>query len=438
MGNIRFAMNMLYKDIKQCMFYIVSMIFSTAVIFNIFNLIYNEDFTSPGIDVSGNLYGTTVNNSYLTFSVIALIVICVGVLLSSFANQYFIYGKTKELAIAVLSGRSVFAVGGILTIQNAVLAFIGMVGGLILGFMVMPLINIVTYKSIGQPINSMAFSSLGFMITFIIIVLQFIMMILVDVGYVYRREVVELISEKKIVYERDKRNFKVYGLIYIIIYFMPLYIFFTSASKEDKASSYAYAIYISLVGMSGIVKYVLPQFIMYIKRKKYLYNKIKLQSISNLHYSLRRANLLVLILAISASLLIQFICKGNNMPQVTSVTTAAFIVVILLMAITIVYRVFIEAMNRKNTFKQLMLVGYKKDEIGTIIFQEIIYLYLIILLIPLFHIVIMLISNISVGVISGGLGLLIIGAFIGTYLLSFIISLIGYRKIIFDYLKMEV
>ncbi|MGG7178753.1 hypothetical protein ACQPU1_14220 [Clostridium paraputrificum] len=438
MGNLRFAIKMLYNDIKQCTFYIVSMIFSTAVIFNIFNLIYNKDFTNPDIEMSLNLYGTTVNDSYLTFSIIALIVVCVGTLLSSFANMYFVYGKTKELAIAVISGRSVFSVGGILTIQNAILGFIGIAGGLILGLIMMPIINIVTYKSIGQPVNIMAFSKMGFMITSVIIVLQFIMMVLVDVGYVYRREVVDLISDKKIMYERDKRSIKAYGWIYIFLYFLPVGVFFSSASNRDKASSYAYAMYIALIGMSGIIKYVLPQFIISIKRRKYVYSKIKLQSISNLHYSLRRANLLVIILAISASLLIQFICRGKNMPQVISVTTAAFIVVILLMAITIVYRVFIEAINRKNTFKQLMLVGYTKKEIGTIIFQESTYLYLITLIVPLFHIIIMIVSNIKAGDITEGLGVLIIGTFLGTYLLSFIISLTGYKKIIFDYLKVGV
>ncbi|MGG7178755.1 hypothetical protein ACQPU1_14230 [Clostridium paraputrificum] len=425
MGNIRFAMKMLFEDIGQAIFYVVSMTFSITVIFNIFNVIYNEDFTGPN------------DEAYIVFSGIAFIILIVSLLFIAFANLYFIYGKTKELAIAVLSGRSVYKVGGILTVQNAVLGIIGITLGLILGFTTMPIVNKIAYMSLGRSGDTSAFSITGFTLTIAIIVLQFIMMILVDMGYVYRREIVDLIREKKIMYERDDRKLKVSNSLYINIYFLPLLILLLPISIRDKSILYNHGMIISLIGMVGIVRYALPKLIMKLKLKKYLYEKIKLQSLSNLHYSLRKANYLIVILVVSISLLIKIICQYNDEPQIRTVTIASYIVVTLLMAITIIYKVFIESINRKNSFKQLKLIGYKNEDIRKIILEEEIYFYGIILGIPLFHMIILLLTNIVAGNIDSGNAILLIGIYLGAYLLSFIISVIGYKKIIFDYLREE-
>ena len=83
MGNIRFAMKMLFEDLGQAIFYVVSMTFSITVIFNIFNVIYNEDFTGRN------------DEAYIVFSEIAFIILLVSLVFISFANLYYIYGKTK-------------------------------------------------------------------------------------------------------------------------------------------------------------------------------------------------------------------------------------------------------------------------------------------------------------------------------------------------------
>ena len=87
MGCIKFSLRMLFKSIKQCIFYIVSMVFAIMVIFNIFNLLYNNDFVSK--------------DHYGTFSLLTVIILLVSLFLIAFANMYFISGKAKELSIAI-------------------------------------------------------------------------------------------------------------------------------------------------------------------------------------------------------------------------------------------------------------------------------------------------------------------------------------------------
>lgn len=183
MGCIKFSLRMLFKSIKQCIFYIVSMVFAIMVIFNIFNLLYNSDFVCK--------------DHYGTFSLLTIIILLVSLFLIAFANMYFISGKAKELSIAILSGRSVYNVGTILTIQNMIICVIGIVLGLLVGVGIMPIINTIVYKNAWLGVNPYAFSSLGFLLTSLIIIIQFVFMILVDMGYAYRKEIIDLIKFKR-------------------------------------------------------------------------------------------------------------------------------------------------------------------------------------------------------------------------------------------------
>ena len=150
------------------------------MIFNIFNLLYNSDFVNK--------------EHYGTFSLLTVIILLVSLFLIAFANMYFISGKAKELSIAILSGRSVYNVGFILTIQNMIICIIGIILGLLAGVGIMPIINTIVYKSAGLEVNPYAFSSLGFLLTSLIIIIQFVFMILVDMEYAYRKEIIDLIK----------------------------------------------------------------------------------------------------------------------------------------------------------------------------------------------------------------------------------------------------
>lgn len=457
MGSLKFAMNMLLKNIRQCIFYMVSMIFASAVILNTFNLLFNEDFISSS------------DESYKIFSAIAFIVLLTAMFFVAFANLYFIYGKTKELAIAVLSGRSVYTVGFILTIQNLLLGLIGTFIGFVIGFAVMPLINIYVYSSAGFPINKFAFSNTGFIITILILIIQYVMMIVIDMGYVYRREIIELLNEQSKMYEfkaeeesivdssnpqlsylppslramytkeennTNKDNNKK-NIMYLVICFLPLVTIVIPTSIENKLIIANGLAFIALFGVLRILNKSIPEFINKIKSKKYLYDEIKLQSLSNLLYSLKKAKYLVIYLILSVMCLINLISVSKDLKYVRTVIIIAYIVVTCLMAITINFKVFIEALTRRRCFKQLKLIGYTNNKIKKIIREEIQYFYGIILLVPLVNISFILFLNYICGYMTGSTFVVLILIYLGVNLISALISLVGYNKMVFHYLREE-
>lgn len=449
MGWMRFAIKMLIKDVKQSIFYVFSMIFATTVIFNIFNLLYNPDFV-------------TDQKNYMIFSGITTIILLVAMFLVAFANLYFIYGKTKELAIAVLSGRSVYTVGSILTIQNLILGLIGTGVGLAVGGAIMPIVNSIVYKSSGMAVDKFAFSSTGFIITVLLIVIEFVFMILFDMGYVYRREVIELVKEKeniteystskKIKYENqfkfelsrvgekpkkeiDPRKKEIrQNRIYIILYLLPILSILLPINVDEKSIIVNLLIFVSLIGMVKILVDLLPKYINKIKQDKYLYKEIQLQSLSNLLYALRKTKYLVVTTVVAVVILLNVITDKDGFPHVKVITIIAYIIVNTLMALATNYKIFIEGSNRKRSFKQLVLIGYTSDKIKKIIAEEVLFFYGIIVLIPAPHIIVVLVLNILCGQMSVMLALLLAGMYFGIFIISCLVSLIGYKKIIFKYL----
>jgi len=424
MGIIRFAITMLLKDIKQSYFYLISMIFSIAIVFNDFNLLFNDDF----VDRSDK-------NGYYTFSGIALTVLLVSLLFIAFANLYFIYGKTKELAIAVISGRSVFAVGSILAIQNFLLGILGVIIGLALGFIIMPIINSFAYSFIGIQSKHYGLSPDGLTITLAIIGIQLVFMIIVDMGYTYRREIVDLLTEQKNMYARDNRMVKIPSVVFWILYFAPIIIAFIPMNIKDKAQILILAQFIAVPGMIGVVNVALPKLILKLKEKYFYDDKIKLLAFSNLHYSLRKSTFLIVTLILSVTYLILIFSTEGMTQAVKAVTMISYVVVICIMAITIVYKILIEGVNRKKMFTQLKLVGYINKEVNKIITLETLLLYVVIIFIPLIPISIMILFNTVAGSMDLTSSITIVSIYLGSFIISLIISLLGYRKIVFNSIK---
>ena len=422
MGCIKFSLRMLFKSIKQCIFYIVSMVFAIMVIFNIFNLLYNSDFVNK--------------EHYGTFSLLTVIILLVSLFLIAFANMYFISGKSKEMSIAILSGRSVYNVGTILTIQNMIICIIGIVLGLLAGVGIMPIINTIVYKSAGLEVNPYAFSSLGFLLTSLIIIIQFVFMILVDMGYAYRKEIIDLIKGESntidipITRTKDlEESIKLaggfsgwYGIpkkkdnekrkrrknyIFIFIYILPMLSLLLPINIDNKSQIVITTSFLSIIGIL----------------------------LSNLLYSLRKVKFLIIVAIVSSVILINLMADKDLLGYEKIITLITFIITVSIMALATNYKVFIEAVNRKRIFKQLFLIGYTGDKIKRIVGEEVIFLYGLLLLIPIPQILGVLICNMLSGGIGISFGILIILIYFGVFVLSGLISIWGYKNIIFKAIR---
>jgi len=426
MGVIKFGIKMIIKEKKQSVPYLIAMIFATALILNNLNILFNTDF---------------LENDFVELkivaNIIAFIVLIGALLFIIIANLYFVYGKTKMLSLALLSGRSVFSVGILLAAQNFLLGFIGILIGIIVGVSFIPLSNTLAYLGIGEEIKFFAFSSYGLTTTIFVFVSELLVVTLIGIGYAYRRELVDLLKDHMMKTKRRESllNFKVSGVFWWVLFSLPILCLLAPISIEDKSRFIPAIEFYALFSIFGLIKTSIPQLIKYYKRKHCQYDKIKIMAISNLIDILDESKYVLLYLLFAVRyLLLEYIDPGTPY-KVRVVIMISYAAVIISTSMTIMYKIIIEGENRKNSFKQLNLIGYTKRQIKKVVSLEISLFYLIITMIPLVQILAMIVTAPIAGVISYALTATIIGIFICLFGIAYLISLKGFKKIVFTNLE---
>lgn len=417
MGTMKFALHMLKADFKRNLFYCGSLIFSTIVVFVFFNMTANPNY---GGDPNGR------SSSFTT--ILSLIVVVIAMVMAFFANSYYLSGKSKELAIECLSGGSVLTLANYLLTQNTIIMMIAIPIGLIIGYLCVPLLNTILYAKLGIVDNVWQIFPLGIGMTVISLATEMVWLVLVDTGYAYRTEITTLMTaEKTMKSQRGQIASKIPGFVYVVLYFVPIVIMLVN---EPNATIYLVASCLGLFGVSGLLKHTIPGWFNKLTRKKLLTHKHKIISVGNLNYSLRQATTLIQMVIISAVFLVCFMCIYFNDPQQLIIVIMSYIVLTFLMAVSIAYKVIIEANVRATSFRHLKMIGYVTSDLKRIIRQEVRGLYAVIVLFPIIYLLVILTRFIASGMMTFTFAAGIIGFYILVFVIAGVISYFLYSQTI--------
>jgi putative ABC transport system permease protein len=184
----------------------------------------------------------------------------------------------------------------------------------------------------------------------------------------------------------------------------------------------------TLLGILGVLRKLIPQLILELKKRKYANDKIKLVALSNLYLSIKKLAFLLITLAVSVEVLFTVI-SVFPLTQVRTVCMLSYITIILLISLSIVYKSLIDANAKKRIFYQLSLTGYTFEQIKNIIKSEFIIYYFIVIVIPLIPILSFMIIFKRLGIISMTIIISMLGIFIVAFLITGIVSFTIYKKI---------
>ena len=110
---------------------------------------------------------------------------------------------------------------------------------------------------------------------------------------------------------------------------------------------------------------VLPGLIMRLE-KRYLNHKHRLPALGNLHHLIKQLTILMMTIIFSVTLLVCFMSSYINDFRQLVIIVMSYVVLTILIAVSIVYKVLIEAAKRKKSFLHMKMLGYvtadlKKD-----------------------------------------------------------------------------
>lgn len=422
MGMYKFSVKMLKTNLKQSTLYLLSIILSTSIIVNLLNIITNGDFIlakSKEGDVAANI----------PTDVIFLLILLVCVF-TFYANSYFVMSKTKEMAIVELSGIWPSKLARMMLFQNAIIEIMGGAIGILVGILFVPAFLSLMYIILGTSGNILVLSTPVIWGTAAIIILQLLYVSLGDFAFTANREIIDLIGEQKKIRSKDVRVIKIISIVYIIAYFIPVGSLFLKSIPQNAVSIGLVDILFTILSISGILSYYVPEKILKLKKTKYSDNKIKLISLSNLYVSLKQLKILIITLAVTSEMLLCVIGIYKSSQQVKTICICSYITLIILIAVSIIYKIMLETDNKKHNFRQLGLIGYTTLEIEKIIRHEFKMFYSITMVIPLFHILIFLILFKKNYILSIGLLGMLLFTFVFVFLITGIVSYNLYKKLV--------
>lgn len=418
MGVYKFSLKMLFVNFKQSILYLISIIFTVVIIFNFLNIMTNSKFLLA-----------TGGEGNISADILFLMVLLVCVF-TFYANSYFIMGKSKEMALVELDGVWPSKLARMLLFENAIVEIIGGVIGILIGIMLMPVFLLIMYAVLKTSGNILMISPQSIWGTIGILFVQLLYVGMGDYAYASTREIIDLVNGQKQVRSVDLRTLKINPIVYLIAYFIPIISIFVNAATKDFASVAIVDILFSVLAIQGLLRYYIPQKILKLKKERYSDNKIKLISLSNFYVSLKQLKFLIITLVITVEILLCIMANFKNSLQVKTICLCSYVTLIILIAVSVIYKTMLEVDSKRHLFRRLELIGYTSKQIKEIIWQEFKVVYSITIGIPLFHILIVIILLKKNDALSMKLSGILVFIFVFVFLITGIIFYNLYKKLI--------
>ncbi|MGG3925586.1 ABC transporter permease [Metabacillus fastidiosus] len=173
----------LKKNLKNYYLYVFALIFSVALYFSFVTLQYD-----PSMDeLKGSIKGAA---SIRAASILLVAIVSIFLL---YANNIFIKRRGKEIGLFQLIGMTKGKIFGILTLENFILYFGSLIGGILIGFSCSKLIMMILFKimNVGA-VAALYFSIQALVQTLIVFTVIYLFIMLMNYVFIKRQSILSL------------------------------------------------------------------------------------------------------------------------------------------------------------------------------------------------------------------------------------------------------
>lgn len=278
MNSFSIAFSNFKRNVKVYSLYIMSMIFSVLVYYNIVALKYNPDFQKAN---DTNLYIKGVSMS-VTYLMLLLLLFFIW-----FSSSFFLKQRKKEIGIYVFMGVSKTQIAFIFAIEVLLIGITTVSAGLLLGILFHKLFLMMLAKVALLNMRIRFFISIdGIIETALTFIIIFFINSIVGYINIARSKLIDLFHATKREEQLPKINV-IKGLLAIILIGFGYY-FAKHAIGQDIVKNILLAICFVVIGTFWLFGAVYSMFMRYIiSRKKILYNGVNIISFSNLAFRIK-------------------------------------------------------------------------------------------------------------------------------------------------------
>lgn len=419
MGSFQRAKQMLLRNKKESLAYVATLGVSTCLLFLFVNvqkdgnfLAQMESYSQEMKDVSNMIAGS-----------LTLVIIAVCFANTFIVNAYYNQAKSEELCVYLSSGMNIVKLTKYLIVQNFILLFFAILLGFVGGCIGHIGLNVLLHWILSMEGSYITLHWEGILLWLVILSIELVFLVLTNAGYAYKAELKDLMKQQANRGIDRIRKPKISPMFYKVIAVVSLVFMLFSGST--------FSTVFTLLGVSCTFAYLSTGYPYAIQKKK---TQRKFLSFLSL---IKQGNLIELWqqFAMYAGLMmasVTGVCvispSLQQLPYLQVLCDAAYILILIVMAISIVIKFNQLGKTRQPRFRQLQLMGAKQEQLKQIIKAEMMQFFFVFIGLPLIFGIVASVRLLLLHKLHLTLAFGILASFLICYVICFLISWNLYEK----------
>ena len=359
---IKFSLEMLWSERRKVYGLCTSVVMTLSICLLFLQFLINPNLTQKITSIDILQFSET-----FCIALFGLFILAVCVSLICYSCNYYMKLHAREIGMIKMAG---FSQGKIILYQLIQMITIMVVSVMItccLSLVTTPIFLTVVYRycHIHQSIfyfNTRLFSMIGILVVCILIVL-----IGMQVNYINNNSLSSLIKDKYITTQKeDHRVFVIPDYIYILGYFLGLYAMYVG---EELDAGFAIASCIGAISAYGLFHYFIPHTL------NEMVDSLNLKGedtivLGDLALFMQQSKLLIVFIMLAIILIPTFIFSSIHMKMLHIALHIGAVLINFVLCLSVVSRFDIDALEKKEHFKNLCKMGLTNQDVKKISYKE--------------------------------------------------------------------
>ena len=359
---IKFSLEMLWSERRKVYGLCTSMVMTLSICLLFLQFLMNPNLTQKITSIDIFQFSET-----FCISLFGLFILAVCVSLICYSCNYYMKLHAREIGMVKMAGFSQGKIVLYQLIQMITIMVVSVIITFCLSLVTTPIFLTIVYRycHIHQNVfyfNTRLFSMIGILVVCILIIL-----IGMQINYINNNSLSSLIKDKYITTQKeDHRVFIIPDYIYILGYFLGLYAMYVG---EELDAGFAIASCIGAISAYGLFYYFIPHTL------NEMVDSLNLKGedtivLGDLALFMQQSKLLIVFIMLAVILIPTFIFSSTHMKMLHIALHIGAVLINFILCLSVVSRFDIDALEKKEHFKNLCKMGLTNKEVKKISYKE--------------------------------------------------------------------
>ena len=359
---IKFSLEMLWSERRKVYGLCTSMVMTLSICLLFLQFLMNPNLTQKITSIDIFQFSET-----FCISLFGLFILAVCVSLICYSCNYYMKLHAREIGMVKMAGFSQGKIVLYQLIQMITIMVVSVIITFCLSLVTTPIFLTIVYRYCHIHQNVFYISTRLFSMIGILVVCILIILIGMQINYINNNSLSSLIKDKYITTQKeDHRVFIIPDYIYILGYFLGLYAMYVG---EELDAGFAIASCIGAISAYGLFYYFIPHTL------NEMVDSLNLKGedtivLGDLALFMQQSKLLIVFIMLAVILIPTFIFSSTHMKMLHIALHIGAILINFVLCLSVVSRFDIDALEKKEHFKNLCKMGLTNQDVKKISYKE--------------------------------------------------------------------